>query len=138
MVSGRMGWGIHLPTRVRAERRGVPGGRPRRYSSYCPTVPRRSSTRAPERGVSSQTATGQSGAGTPTRDESVDGMKVHLPEAFKTNGLKPRTDRRLIYETVASAVNKMLVTVGCHCRPTADFFVTPQIGAAAHAQSIPI
>jgi hypothetical protein len=35
-------------------------------------------------------------------------MKVHLPEGFKTNGMMPKTDRRPIYETVASAVIKML------------------------------
>jgi hypothetical protein len=38
----------------------------------------------------------------------VCGMKVHPPEGFKTNGMMPRTDRRPIYETVASVVNKML------------------------------
>lgn len=38
----------------------------------------------------------------------VGGMRVHLPEGFTANGLQPRTDRRPIYETVASAVNKML------------------------------
>jgi hypothetical protein len=36
------------------------------------------------------------------------GMKVQLPEGFMTNGHMPRTDRRPIYETMASAVNKML------------------------------
>jgi hypothetical protein len=41
-------------------------------------------------------------------NDLVCGMKVHLPEGFKTNGMMPRTDRRPIYETVASAVNKML------------------------------
>jgi hypothetical protein len=41
-------------------------------------------------------------------DDLVGGMKVHLPEGFKTNGMMPRTDCRPIYETVASAVNKML------------------------------
>jgi hypothetical protein len=40
--------------------------------------------------------------------ELAGGMKVHLPEGFETNGLMPRTDLRPIYETVASAVNKML------------------------------
>jgi hypothetical protein len=40
--------------------------------------------------------------------ELAGGMKVHLPEGFMTNGLMPRTDRRPIYETVASAVDKML------------------------------
>lgn len=38
----------------------------------------------------------------------VKGMKVHLPDGFRTNGLMPRSDRRKIYETVAPAVNKML------------------------------
>jgi hypothetical protein len=41
-------------------------------------------------------------------NELANGIKVHLPEGFATNGLMPRTDRRPIYETVASAVNKML------------------------------
>ena len=40
--------------------------------------------------------------------ELAGSMKVHLPEGFMTNGLMPRTDRRPIYETVASAVDKML------------------------------
>jgi hypothetical protein len=44
----------------------------------------------------------------PLLQELAGGMKVHLPEGFMTNGLKPRTDRRHIYETVASAVNKVL------------------------------
>jgi hypothetical protein len=35
-------------------------------------------------------------------------MKVHLPEGFCLNGMMPRTDRRQIYETVATAVNRML------------------------------
>jgi hypothetical protein len=38
----------------------------------------------------------------------VIGMKVHLPKVFTTNGLLPRSPRRPIYETVATAVNKML------------------------------
>jgi hypothetical protein len=41
----------------------------------------------------------------------VRGMKVHLPEGFSVNGMMPRTDRRPIYETVATAVNKMLGAV---------------------------
>lgn len=41
----------------------------------------------------------------------VEGMKVHLPEGFQVNGMMPRTDRRPIYETVATAVNKMLGAV---------------------------
>ena len=38
----------------------------------------------------------------------VGGMRVHLPEGFAPNGTLPRTSRRPIYETVATAVNKML------------------------------
>ena len=38
----------------------------------------------------------------------VGGMRVHLPEGFTANGMMPRTPRRPIYETVATAVNKML------------------------------
>jgi hypothetical protein len=38
-------------------------------------------------------------------------MKVHLPEGFRLNGMMPRADRRSIYETVATAVNKMLGAV---------------------------
>lgn len=38
----------------------------------------------------------------------VGGMRVHLPDGFKTNGMMERSPRRPIYETVASAVNKML------------------------------
>lgn len=47
----------------------------------------------------------------PERDLLVDltqGMKVHLPDGFATNGMMPRSARRPIYETVATAVNKML------------------------------
>jgi hypothetical protein len=43
--------------------------------------------------------------------ELVEGMRFHLPEGFTTNGMMPRTDRRPIYETVATAVNKMLGAV---------------------------
>ena len=38
----------------------------------------------------------------------VEGMQVHLPDGFYTNGLLKRSERRPIYETVATAVNKML------------------------------
>jgi hypothetical protein len=38
----------------------------------------------------------------------VVGMKVHLPEDFTPNGMMPRSPRRPIYETVATAVNRML------------------------------
>jgi hypothetical protein len=38
-------------------------------------------------------------------NDLVEGMKVHLPEGFKTNCMMPRTDCR---PTVASAVNKVL------------------------------
>jgi hypothetical protein len=41
----------------------------------------------------------------------VMGMKVHLPEGFCLNGMMTRTDRRPIYETVATAVNRMLGAV---------------------------
>ena len=47
----------------------------------------------------------------PERDLLIDltkGMKVHLPDGFETNGMMPRSARRPIYETVATAVNKML------------------------------
>jgi hypothetical protein len=44
-------------------------------------------------------------------NDFVTGMKVHLPEGFRLNGMMPRTDRRPIYETVATAVNKMLGAV---------------------------
>jgi hypothetical protein len=47
----------------------------------------------------------------PERDLLIDltkGMKVHLPDGFETNGSMPRSARRPIYETVATAVNKML------------------------------
>jgi hypothetical protein len=43
--------------------------------------------------------------------ELVEGMRVHLPEGFATNGMMPRTHRRPIYETVATPVNKMLGAV---------------------------
>jgi hypothetical protein len=36
------------------------------------------------------------------------GMKVHLPDGFTPNGSVPRSARRKIYETVSTAVNKML------------------------------
>jgi hypothetical protein len=38
----------------------------------------------------------------------VEGMQVHLPDGFYTNGMLERSARRPIYETVATAVNKML------------------------------
>lgn len=38
----------------------------------------------------------------------VYGMRAPFPEGFKTNGMMVRSPRRAIYETVASAVNKML------------------------------
>jgi hypothetical protein len=41
----------------------------------------------------------------------VGGMRVHLPQGFEPNGLMERTPRRKSYESVASAVNKMLGTV---------------------------
>ena len=41
-------------------------------------------------------------------NDLVGGMRVHLPEGFTSNGMMPRTPRRPIYETVATAVNKML------------------------------
>jgi hypothetical protein len=41
-------------------------------------------------------------------NDLTEGMRVHLPEGFATNGMMPRTDRRNTYETVAMAVNKML------------------------------
>lgn len=41
-------------------------------------------------------------------NDLVGGMRVHLPDGFSTNGMMPRTPRRPIYETVATAVNKML------------------------------
>lgn len=44
-------------------------------------------------------------------NDLVVGMKVHLPEGFTANGKMPRTDRRPIYETVASAVNKLLGSI---------------------------
>jgi hypothetical protein len=44
-------------------------------------------------------------------NDLVEGMRVHLPEGFTTNGMMPRTDRRPIYETVATVVNKMLGAV---------------------------
>ena len=37
----------------------------------------------------------------------VGGMKVHLPDGFKPNGMMKRSKRRPIYESVAPAVNKM-------------------------------
>ena len=40
--------------------------------------------------------------------ELVDGMKVHRPEGFTPNGAHPRTPLRSTYESVATAVNKML------------------------------
>jgi hypothetical protein len=36
------------------------------------------------------------------------GIKVHLPVDFTPNGIMPRSPRRPIYETLATAVNKML------------------------------
>jgi hypothetical protein len=41
-------------------------------------------------------------------EDLVVGMKVHLPKDFTPNGRMPRSPRRPIYETVATAVNKML------------------------------
>ena len=38
----------------------------------------------------------------------AEGMKVHLPDGFTPNGSVPRSARRKIYETVSTAVNKML------------------------------
>ena len=38
----------------------------------------------------------------------AEGMKVHLPDRFTPNGPVPRSARRKIYETVSTAVNKML------------------------------
>ena len=38
----------------------------------------------------------------------AEGMRVHLPEGFTTNGTLKRSARRPIYETVSTAVNKML------------------------------
>ena len=39
------------------------------------------------------------------------GMRVHLPEGFEPNGSLPRTPLRSTYETVSTAVNKMLAAV---------------------------
>jgi hypothetical protein len=36
------------------------------------------------------------------------GMKVHFPDRFTPNGPVPRSARRKIYETVSTAVNRML------------------------------
>jgi hypothetical protein len=44
----------------------------------------------------------------PLLRDLVVGMKVHLPEVFTPNGKMSRSPRRPIYETVATAVNKML------------------------------
>jgi hypothetical protein len=44
----------------------------------------------------------------PLLKDLVAGMKVHLPVNFTPNGMMPRSPRRPIYETVATAVNKML------------------------------
>jgi hypothetical protein len=41
-------------------------------------------------------------------NDLVGGTQAHLPEGFAPNGTLPRRARRPIYETVASAVNKML------------------------------
>jgi hypothetical protein len=41
-------------------------------------------------------------------NDLVKGMKVHLPDGFKPNGMMEGTPRRASYETVATAVNKML------------------------------
>ena len=43
--------------------------------------------------------------------ELVGGMKVHRPEGFTPNGSHPRTPLRSTYESVATAVNKMLGAV---------------------------
>ena len=43
--------------------------------------------------------------------ELVGGMKVHRPEGFTPNGASPRTPLRSTYESVATAVNKMLGAV---------------------------
>ena len=43
--------------------------------------------------------------------ELVGGMKVHRPEGFVPNGSHPRTPLRSTYESVATAVNKMLGAV---------------------------
>ena len=43
--------------------------------------------------------------------ELVGGMKVHRPEGFIPNGAHPRTPLRSTYESVATAVNKMLGAV---------------------------
>ena len=39
------------------------------------------------------------------------GMKVHLPDGFTPNGNLPRTPLRSTYESVSTAVNKMLGAV---------------------------
>jgi hypothetical protein len=44
-------------------------------------------------------------------EDLVGGMRVHLPEGFKPNRDMVRSPRRRSYETVATAVNKMLGTV---------------------------
>jgi hypothetical protein len=44
----------------------------------------------------------------PLLRDLVVGMKVHLPEVFAPNGKMARSPRRPIYETVATAVNKVL------------------------------
>jgi hypothetical protein len=46
--------------------------------------------------------------GLPLLRDLVVGMKVHLPDIFTPNGKMPRSPRRPMYETVATAVNKML------------------------------
>ena len=38
----------------------------------------------------------------------AEGMRVAIPEGFTPNGLQPRSPQRVSYETVATAVNKML------------------------------
>jgi hypothetical protein len=43
--------------------------------------------------------------------ELVGGMKVHRPEGFAPNGSHPRTPLRSTYESVSTAVNKMLGAV---------------------------
>ena len=41
----------------------------------------------------------------------VDGMRVAIPEGFVPNGHQPRSPLRVSYETVSSAVHKMLGAV---------------------------